>query len=647
MTRAISLTGTPVEEPEKRRLRAGDLTATFDAGGLRWIRWKGAEVLRALQFLVRTPGWGTPAPRLSDLELAETPEGFRIRWRADYGTPGAGLVVRIALEGSATGRLTARARIEAEAPFQTNRTGFVLLHPLDGVAGREVAVEHASATAGRLVIPLQISPGQPVQDLRAITHAPREGLTVETRLDGDIFETEDHRNWSDASFKTYSRPIGLPYPYLLTPAEPVEQAVTVTITDTGSGGAIPASAPARRVPGTRLPALALALDRATDATAALPHAELLRALGPARLLLRHDRARGDGAEGLADVARLLAATGFTLELQAITASPDDAGAADDLARLAADLAAAGLSPAEVSAFAKVDEASFQPGAPRPPHASEPALAAALARHFPQARRGGGTPAFFTEFNRKRPEPALWEFLSFATTPLVHASDDASVLETLEALPHILGSARTLAGDRPLAVGPTGIGARLNPYGPAVTDNAPDAREGMAAADPRQRGLLAAAWHVGYLAQIAGFGVERFAFGAPTGPFGLISTPQPRPRAWWDAAPEGAAYPLYHVARWIARAAGRPAIEATHQGGLARLVWHGARGREALLANLTDRPQELDLGDLAGARGQILDVATFERAALRPRVFATETGALGPRLRLDAYAVAFLADEARA
>ena len=66
--------------------------------------------------------------------------------------------------------------------------------------------------------------------MRAIAHAPTEGLTVETRFEGDVFEMEDHRNWSDASFKTYSRPIGLPYPYKLTPGEPVIQSVTVTVT---------------------------------------------------------------------------------------------------------------------------------------------------------------------------------------------------------------------------------------------------------------------------------------------------------------------------------------------------------------------------------------------------------------------------------
>jgi len=31
-------------------------------------------------------------------------------------------------------------------------------------------------------------------------------------FEGDVFETEDQRNWTDASFKTYCPPLRLPYP---------------------------------------------------------------------------------------------------------------------------------------------------------------------------------------------------------------------------------------------------------------------------------------------------------------------------------------------------------------------------------------------------------------------------------------------------
>ena len=62
-------------------------------------------------------------------------------------------------------------------------------------------------------------------------------------MEGDSWETEDHRNWTDASFKTYSRPLALPYPYKVA-ARAEETRHTATLTFAGK---LPAKAP----PGAR------------------------------------------------------------------------------------------------------------------------------------------------------------------------------------------------------------------------------------------------------------------------------------------------------------------------------------------------------------------------------------------------------------
>lgn len=642
MSRGILLTGTPVVEAAVRPLRAGPLEAVFDAGALRWIKWNGIEILRSITFLVRTPGWGTPPAEIRGLDIREEETGFLVSFDAHYGAPGAGVSVAIKLTGEAAGKLSAEATIEAETPFDTNRTGFVVLYPLDGFAGTKVHVEHASAPSRELIIPAQISPGQPVMDIRAITHRPVPGLTVATRFEGDIFEMEDHRNWSDASFKTYSRPIGLPYPYKLTPGELLAQSVTVDILDEGanSNAVSVVSTPSACI--QRLPDYALPLDRLADVEAALVWPAAVQNLVPGWLLLRHDATREAADADLSPLARLIALTGASLEVQAILASETDEAATAEIAMLAARFRLAGIEVGRIGAFAKIDEQSFQPGEVRPPHPSEVAIATALAGSFPDAARIGGTPAFFTELNRKRPTPSLWQGLSFATAPTVHAADDASVVETLQSLPHILASAKSLAGGLPLSVGPVGVGARINPYGPAPTDNAPDARDGLAARDPRQRGLFAAAWIVGYLATIARFAPSRFAFGAPVGPFGLISTRQNYGRGLWDDLPEGALYPLYHVASRISAAAGSLLLEAGVQDGIASLVWHREGRREGLVANLTPRSLAAPALELLQPLVAILDAASVER-------FSRDPGASTPRAAdlpatLDAYVVWFLSEQ---
>ncbi len=663
MNRDILLTGTALTEPALRCLRAGPLQAHFGPEGLRWVCWTGVEVLRAVQFLVRTPGWGTPAPIVSDLRIEADASSFSVSFCAHYGAAGAGLVVDVTYEGSASGTLTAKAFVAAEAPFDTNRTGFVILHPLRGFAGTEVLVDHAATPPRRVVIPAQILPGQPVFDIRAITHQPVAGLTVETRFAGDVFEMEDHRNWSDASFKTYSRPIGLPYPYRLLPDSPVTQSVTVTIrdartdgeTDGGakrppvqiSGAKTDAGAKSRAGPisdvppinGQRLPDYALPLDRLADAKAALVWREALRALAPQWLLLRLDTAQ-DGAADLSSLASLIDLTKARLEVTVILTSASNAEAEAEIAAVALRFKLAGLPVERISAFARIDAQSFQPGQARPPHPAEASIAASLARHFGGAGLVGGTPAYFTEFNRKRPDPALWQGLRFATAPVVHAADDASVMETLQALPHILASASALSDGVGLSVGPTGIGARINPYGPGPNLNPPAKRMGMAARDPRQRGLFAAAWTVGYLVRIAPFAPRQFGFGAATGPFGLISTPQDYRRAMWDEMPDGALYPLYHIARWIAAGAGAEVLSAKTQDGVAQIVWRKGSSRQALVANLTARGQPMpDLG-LNAPQVCILDAESLGD-------FAQGAGPHGTRIptTLDAYCVVFL-DEGR-
>ena len=46
-------------------------------------------------------------------------------------------------------------------------------------------------------------------------------------MEGDTFETEDQRNWTDASFKTYCTPLGLPFPVEIKKGDVVEQSITI------------------------------------------------------------------------------------------------------------------------------------------------------------------------------------------------------------------------------------------------------------------------------------------------------------------------------------------------------------------------------------------------------------------------------------
>src|SRR5262249_10169814 len=55
-----------------------------------------------------------------------------------------------------------------------------------------------------------------------------DGLLARFEFEGDLFEMEDQRNWTDASFKTYSTPITLGWPHRAQAGQEIRQRVRLT-----------------------------------------------------------------------------------------------------------------------------------------------------------------------------------------------------------------------------------------------------------------------------------------------------------------------------------------------------------------------------------------------------------------------------------
>jgi D-apionolactonase len=603
-----------------RRLAAGHLSALFDGGSLRSIRFGDTEVIRGISFLVRSRSWGTLTPVLYDVSIDETARSFRVFYTARV-LDGAHLLGYVAhIDAHADGRLEYGCEVTADTSFETCRVGFVVLHPIAGVAGGRVCIEQVDGSIVEGRFPQLIDPVQPMCNMRALTHQPVEGLTVTCRMEGDTFEMEDQRNWTDASFKTYSRPLALPWPFTLSAGERIAQTVTLTL-----------DGPARFVAGSEafiriqagailgpMPPIGLGCTP-EEATAALPHIPTLREAGLSMLVCRFDPRQGHGRAELTRYRDLADGMGVAVELQVIVPSLDDFGT--DLARAAAAVADAGLALAAVMVVPAADLVSTPPGSSWPPCPPLDALYAAARLAFPGIRLGGGMFTHFTELNRKRPPVDLLDFVTFATSALVHAADDQSVMETIGALPHVATSARALTGSVPFVVGPSAIGLRDNPSGAGPLPNPLATRMPMAGPDPRQRGLFNAAWTLGYVSAFAQGGAARIAVSAPAGDFGIL-----------DAA---GVWPVYHGLRACAGLRGGEmrvlcGIEGTPLAGL--LVRQGEVSH-LLLANLgADEHIAILPDEFVGGT-----VAMLDAASLQDGTVAAEAAAPA-RLTLDAYAV---------
>ena len=642
-SRAVRLCGTETTDPPTRTLVAGPLSAEFENGALRTIRIAGVEVIRMIAFLVRDENWGTFTPAIDGLAIEEDDTGFRVHYRATCADAKRRLVYSATIVGKPDGSLAFSAVAEPVTDVETNRTGFIVLHPVEGVSGRPVKVAHTDGREEVSTFPALIDPVQPFLDIRALSHEALPGVWVTCRMEGDAFEMEDQRNWSDASYKTYVRPLARPWPYVLKAGEALRQSVTLTVS-----GSLPATTAAGgsglvvEIGGESLgtmPAIGLGVS-AAEAANALAVAPLVRALGPRHLVCAFD-ARRDGASELSAYRDLGATTGAAIVLETVIAGDDPAA---ELAAVAAAVTAAGLPLAGLTVSPAADLRSILPGTPWPPVAPAEVIAAAARSAFPGVPLGGGMLSYFTELNRKRPPAALLDYVTHTTCPIVHAADDRSVMETLEAMPSILASTCAFIGDTPYRIGPSAIGCRQNPYGKATTPNPRDERVCLAENDPRQRGLFNAAWTLAYVAACARGGVEAVAMSAPTGPFGVLHRKGEAAKPGFDGAAD-ALYPVFHVLAALARLAGRRLVETrlSRPGAVAALAVADEDGGTTLfLANLTAGEQTVRLAGAAttAATAAVLEEAALEATTADPSALDRLAAPVsGDTLTLDADAVA--------
>ena len=608
-------------------LRTETLQCFFDTdiGFIRRIRVGDVEVVRAMYGAVRDHNWDTILPAITVTELQQDNERFLLRFsaRCERGAVSFCWDGRISAQG---GELSFEFHGEAKSGFRRNRIGFCVLHPIRECAGKLVKFVTADGGTHEGRFPDQIAPHQPFLDLQAFTWHPAEGVSANLTFEGDVFEMEDQRNWTDASFKTYCTPLARPFPVPVQTGDRVDQRVALTIKcDVPLTEARTAECTIDftecHASGKPLPSVGFQLD------VSLLHPdevlERLAALRPGHLRVDLDLA-SEGwpqewrrASNVADrlAAKLHAALFLTEDAERQLSAFRDAA---DPTRVAACLV-----------FDKVERSTSE---------RSYAIARRILEALPVV---AGTNANFTELNRQRPPregPMVYSF-----NPQVHAFDDLSVMETLEAQVPTVESTRWFC-DGPIHLGPITLRPRFNPNATGSEDDAGEGNALPAAVDPRQRKLIAAAWTVGTLANLLGREqVASLTFFETVGWKGVIAGPESMPAAF--GAQSGEVYPVYYVFRALA-----DATELLGTGRNVAFAWlcyrAGNHQIRALVANLRPELSRLQFRAPISAKSvevQILDCNACGQArsgalpAPQPVVSDGSTHQLG----LPPKAVAFL------
>jgi len=592
-----NLFGTARPESDCRMLSAGPLEVRFENGNLRYVRYEGVEVLRAISYVIRDRDWGTLAVNIADLDIRETADEFEVCYSATCQNNGSVLALNAKISGASDGRLSFVVDAVPDRDFETNRCGFNVLHPIDGVAGSSVGVEHCNGKIMETNFPDLIEPWQPFKSIRALTHKPSDRLIATCRMTGDEFEMEDQRNWSDASFKTYVRPIELPWPYVMSGGETCRQSIELSIIgeDANSDKTpkmtvkprsdAPVHIELAEVSGKKFPKIGLVVTP-EEITATIASLGLLSDVAPQTLLCHFDPTVGHDKESLRAFGKLQSRFGAIYELEYVVAG--DGNLEQEFQQLRDGLSRAFFCPDKLLVCPSVDRQSTPPGSTWPECPPLSDIYNAALTVFPDITLGGGMFSYFTELNRKRPPVEMLDFVTHATNPIVHAADDESVMETLETLPHIFRSARAIIGaNKEYCLGPTTIAMRQNPYGSRTFPNPDGERICMAHDDPRHRGVFGAAWTIGYGMRVSDADVSRWVPTGIVGPRGII-----------DESGEGL-WPVGLVVRDMCAMAGRPIItcriDAPHT--VAAIGVQEGEIIRMLIANLTGHRMNISVGCL--------------------------------------------------
>ena len=633
--------GTDAPPPESQILRAGPLSVLLEGGDLRYVRLGAREILRRVYVAVRDHNWNTIAGVLANRRIEQDAAGFRVSFDCVHQQGDIDFAWHGTLSGDATGTIRYVMEGEVRATFRRNRIGICVLHPIVECAGQPYRAEKIDGSSESGIFPRFIAPHQPVIDFQAISYDVQPGVSAEIRFTGDTFEMEDQRNWTDASFKTYSTPLRLPIPVEVRAGTRISQSITVRLQsdDQIPRPTMPTELTFRigeAATGT-LPRLGLGLANHGQP----PTAREVQRLGALHLShLRVDLRLAD-----ADVEERLrqsVAQARRLDVPIEAAIFLTAAAAEELAAFRALLEQIRPDVAAWLVF-HVGEKST----------SERWLRIArehLGSYAPNVPLASGTNVYFTELNRARPSVEALDLVCYSLNPQVHAFDDRSLVETLPAQGWTIESARQFAGGKPIAISPVTLKPRSNPdaRGPEPAlgpDGLPPA------VDVRQVSLLGAAWTVGSLKSVAEAGVDRVTYYETTGWRGVMETED------GSAIPDrfrslpGSVFPLYHVLADVGELAGGSVVPTVSADPL-RLDGLAIRQGEQtriLLANLSPDEQTVQIEGLLGlsVSARILDESTALDALTDPEKFradpgqslATSTGKL--TLTLRPYAVATL------
>lgn len=489
-----------MKEPPSTRLAIGQWSAVFEEGFIRYIRCGGVELVRMINFSVRDADWRTVPYQVDDIEVDQSEEGWVAKYTCLSVHHSIDYRWECEIRANADG-LEFNIKGTANSHFLSNRIGFCVLHPIAECAGRSVEVVNPDGSVTEGAFPELISPHQPFTEIAGLSY-DITGSRVSLSFSGEVFEMEDQRNWSDASFKTYCTPLNLPFPVAVVPGDRIEQQIRLSISDvedTAQAGELQERCLDLSTTKYPLPPLGVEANASPLSDWAIHQLKMLH-LSHLRVELRLEAGWIDPTfNAKIDQAKAIHAPVALCLIIDIDA---------DWYGLLGVIKWDAINIKHITVIDAKDKCVGRPFL----ELVLPRLRSVFGSNM---QIGGGTDHYFAQLNRQRPAADLLDFISFSSNPQVHAFDDQSILETGPVLADMVDTAKSFGEGKPIHISPITLRPRSNP-------DATQEVNGAMEPDPRQSSQLNALWTLSVIKHLTQYSAADITFFQTEGDFGLLS-----------------------------------------------------------------------------------------------------------------------------
>ena len=626
LSKNILYYGKDEQLPKNIEIKSGPLNLIYESGDLRYIKFNNIEIVRRVYVAVRDQNWDTVAPTISNVQINVAKNSFEITYNVENIQDNINFVWKAKIVGKSNGSISFKMDGEALSTFWRNRIGFCILLPMD-CAGTNTQINHVDGRieqsffpkyiAPQLIIEGRPSPVEPFSNMRALTLNMSPDLIVELNFDGDDFEMEDQRNWTDASFKIYSTPLKYPSPVEIKSGTKISQTFSLNLKKQ--------SPLLKSYKSEKEISFTIERNKLID----LPKIGL-------------DESSHDYQLNIQEIKRLRA---LNLSHQRINLHLSDPNYKEKFSKLCHDANKLNLKLETALFLSKNAEEKLIEFIKlleeiKPPietwlifHEEEISTSERwillskkyLNKYDNKIKIGSGTNVFFTDLNRSVTPTEIMDFVSYSINPQVHAFDNLSLIESLEAQGKTIESAKKLSKNKPIAVTPITFKMRFNPNADTLNEELKNDQL-PSQVDVRQMSLFGAGWTLGSLKYLCESSPHSLTYYQTIGWRGVMETMDgsPVPKIFYSL--KGGVFPLYHVFADIGEFAYGKIISTVSSNPLKinGLALYKENKIRVIIANLNYDTQNIVINNLStSVYIRYLDENNFNQAVQLPEIFRTQ------------------------